>query len=212
MTNELTISKIRVHGLFRISAFKQLLLSLLLLYFLNFLLEWNYFSFVSPSYSQYNFPLNFNFIKYIEVKVMLLILSIGIWQLFYQNKFLFSIFILLIFFFFIPASILFSYSNFSRAPIYSIFFMLFTILCISKLKIKIIYIQMPELYKILGLFTLILIFIIPFIYKFGFYINIENIFLKDVNETRKIFSLNCTGLFDYFFNWLSNVILPVSFI
>ncbi len=202
----------KVSKLFNMSGYRQLLTTYLLLITLNLLLEWYYFNFITPSYIKYGFIWHFNILKYIEVKIFLLLLFVGLWYLFRNNRFIFSIYVLLIIFFFYPASIIYCLSDFSGEPMYSIFCMMLPIVLVCNLKLKLVRLNLPEKGKNLFFLCMILLLLVPIIFKMGFYINFENIFLKDVYETRKIFAENCSGILDYFFNWLSKVIIPISII
>ena len=75
------------------------------------ILEVYYNLLIVPEFKHLGFNLNFNIVKYILSKFLLICLLALSFIIYSKSKFLYSIFLLLLFFFYIPNSILFSFAN-----------------------------------------------------------------------------------------------------
>lgn len=129
-----------------------------------------------------------------------------------NEGFLFSIFILLVFFFFIPNAILFSYGHAEFSPLIAntIFLIIFPLSGLIRFRI-------PEFktFQKGNSAALILFALIPFawiLFKTGAAINFNTLLLKEIYETREEFSKHISGIANYSFHLLSKCILPVALV
>jgi hypothetical protein len=191
---------------------RECLVIILSISILNFILEAYYVYFISDNFSYMGYILDFNVLKYIEAKILFLfflILSLRIYNL---SKFMYSIYILLIFFFFIPNSIIFSFSDKIRGPLYSVSILLIVFFLFSHFKIKITSIKATPVFKYL-LFTFIIILLtIPILNVFKLNINFKTLIFKEIYETRALYSKLSAGFIDYLYNWEAKVIIPIAIV
>jgi hypothetical protein len=60
--------------------------------------------------------------------------------------------------------------------------------------------------------VLILASLIPILIKFGFYLNVDNLLLRNVYDTREQFDQSSSTAINYLFNWLVKAIVPVALV
>lgn len=149
--------------------------------------------------------------KYIETKILFVFILALSFFISRVSEFIYSIFVLFVIFFLVPALVTYSFSNQIPGPLYSIVVLLVCLSTISVIKIKIPSVKSVTISYRLTLF-LILLVLIPFIYSFGFYFDFKNILLEDVFKTRDFFDENTSTSINYLYNWLVKAILPVLFI
>lgn len=184
----------------------------ILIFVISILLEVYYKYLIVPEYNHLGFNIDFNIVKYIISKfgfIFLLYLSYIIYN---KNKFLYSIYLLLVFFFYIPNAILFSYANGNFGPFLSNLFFVATFVLSAFVKIKLPSFVVPEKYLSIILLMASLFFIIPIVFTFKTDIYLKTLLLKNIYETRELFSLKSTGAVNYFYHSAVKTILPVGLI
>lgn len=198
----------------RLALYKYKILQGILIYYallsvLNFCYIIHANSFI---YVAYNTGSLFEFLpnRFLLVTVVVLINSI-ILSFHRISDFAYSILILILIFFVIPAGLVFASNQIIPMDVFFLNNALFYIAGLF-LSIK-IDIPVPVLNKsqaaqvLLGITA---IGIIPFIYLYAPYINLKNLFLIDVYETRSIVTENINNLYTgYTYSWYSKIILPV---
>lgn len=188
---------------------KNFLLTTMFIILINMILEAYYLLFLSENFNYIGFKLDFSIVKYTESKILFLIFIIMSGRLFKNSQFLYSVFILLLLFFFIPNSIMFGFMNHIRGPLYSISLLLFLFLNVATIKLPVRPIYLPRKTKYFLAGGIALILLIPILLNFGFKFNINTLFLRDIYETRDIFSARISKLENYFYNWEAKTIIPV---
>ena len=194
---------------FQIKLKREFVIVTLFLIAINVVLELYYLLFLSEQFNYLGFKFDFSLIKYIEIKLLLLAFIYFSYNTFNRSKFVFSIYILLMLFFFIPNAIIYAFMDHIRGPIYSVvlFLSLFMVIAPLKFKLKTIATSINFKYIFLSILTLVLLTPIIIIFKNDF--NLNTLFLKDIYETREIFSDKISGLANYFYNWDVKIVIPV---
>lgn len=175
------------------------------------LMELYYYYFVGITYARFRFYLDINPTKYIETKLLFVLVLTGSIFISRKSEFIYSIFIFFALFFFIPGLVTYSFQDQIQGPLYATLILLATLGLISVNRIDIPYIRSISLSRgaILGLIILVLI---PFIYRFGFHFNLKNILLEDILETRAFYDENSSTLINYLYNWLIKAVIPILMI
>ena len=168
-----------------------------------------YFFFLSESFNYIGFKYDFSVLKYIEVKLLFSGLTMLSWYVFKKSHFLFTIYILLMLFFFIPNAILFAFMNHIRGPIYSNVLLIFLFMIISPTRLRIKTIRIQPVYQAVFVIVFSLLLLLPIILQFGSSINLKTLLLKEIYETREIFTGNSTTLINYIYNWEVKTIIPI---
>ena len=197
---------------FKILVKKEFLLLKLLLATIYAALEVYYIFFISAQYDYMGFVADFNLSKYLLTKVVfvfLLIMSLNIYK---QSKFLYSIYLLLIFFFYIPNAILFSFSNFPVGPFVSNAFFVSFFLITPYIRFSVPNFSVPVKYKGLVLVSIALLLLIPIVLTFKLNINLKTLLLSEIYETREIFSEKLSVFLAYFYNIEAKTVIPVALV
>jgi len=194
-------SQIKINSQFFIVSF--------LIFMINVVLELYYLFFLSDNFNYLGFKLDFDFFKFIEIKLLLFLFLVLSWYLYSTSKFLYSIFILLLLFFFIPNSIMFAYMNSIRGPIYSIALFLIVFIFISPFKLAVKTIYTDKYLKSILILSIALLFLAPIFILFKFNINLNTLLLKEIYETREQFGSKINSFYSYFYNWEVKIIIPV---
>lgn len=189
--------------------FLRLKVMLLIIYFA---LELYYRYFISVRYVYMGFVLDVNISKYILTKLIFVLLLGLSYTIYKRSLFLYSIYILLLFFFLIPNSILFSLGNFPAAPFLSNVFFVSVFLFSPHVKFYIPNWALPFKYRAISLIVIALLLLVPIIITFGSNINLNTLFLSEVYATREIFSESLTGLTSYFYHFEAKTIIPIAFV
>jgi len=193
---------------FQIKLSKQFVIVTALMLALNFILELYYVFFMSENFNYLGFKTDFSWIKYIEIKLLLVLFVFLSYYLYKKSSFIYSIFILLLLFFFIPNSIMYAFMDTIRGPIYSIVMLLLLFTFIAPLKLPIKTITSFKFFKHILITGIALILLIPLIIAFKNNFNLNTLFLKDIYETRGLFSERITPLGNYFYNWEVKIVMP----
>lgn len=190
---------------------KSVLTTCLFLGVYYFLMEFYYQYFIVPDYARFGFNMNLNMGKYIETKFLfVIILGISIFVS-RVSEFIYSIIVFLVIFFLVPSLITYSFSDQLAGPLYAIVIMMVSISVISVRRIKMPYLKSSKLSFGIVMLAMI-VFLIPILLKFGVYLNVSNLLLQDVYDTRDLFDENASTLMNYLFNWLIKAVVPVAMI
>jgi hypothetical protein len=175
------------------------------------IMEFYYQYLIIPNFPRFGFHLNLNITKYFETKFLFVFV---LWMTVItsrKSQFVFSIVVFFIIFFLIPSLITYSFSDQIPEPSYSIIILLVCLCIFSSNEIRIPLIKDNKLS--FGL-VMLLIFaaLFPVLIKFGFYLNINNLLLKEVYDTRELFDEQSNTSINYLFNWLVKAIVPIALI
>lgn len=177
-----------------------------------FLLSLYYVKVVVPEFGYMGYAFKPSFLRIIVTGGLFMILF-GLSVILLNNEaFLFSIFVLLVFFFFIPNAILFSFGHTEiRIIIANTLFLLIFPLS-GWIRFRIPYIKK---FRKENAAVLILMAFLPFVWivwKTWPALNLNTLLLKEIYETREIFSRHISGLSNYSFHLLSKCLLPVAIV
>jgi hypothetical protein len=182
---------------------------LLILYY--FIMELYYYYFVGISYLRYQMVIDINIAKYIETKILfILILGLSI-VVSKKSDFIYAIFIFFTIFFFVPGLVTYSFEDQVAGPLYATVVLMLAIGTISSQRIHVPDFQALSLSRGVTM-LLIAILLIPVLYSFGFYFNINNLVFDDIDQTRQQFGEGSSTLIAYLYTWLVRVIIPVLLI
>lgn len=191
---------------------REFLLLKALLVVIYLALEIYYHFFISSQFDYMGYVWDLDLFKYLITKIVFLFLLAGSFLIYKRSGFLYSIYLLLIFFFYIPNAILFSFSDFPIAPYVSnIFFVSFFLLA-PYIKFNIPQWQVPEKFRGIILASLAVLLFVPIVVTFGAGFNFRTLLLSEVYETREVFSEKLTGLLAYFYNIEVKTLLPATLI
>ena len=197
---------------FKIIVKKDFLLAKSLLTIIYIALELYYKYYISSRFDYMGFIWDLNLLKYFITKIVFLLLLIGSFNMYNRSQFLYSIYLLLIFFFYIPNAILFSSGNFQMAPFISNVFFVSAFLITPYIKFTIPKIAISAKYNTALLLTISLLLLVPIIIKFGSAINLKTLLLSEIYETRGKFSENMGGYLAYFYNLETKTIIPFALV
>jgi hypothetical protein len=197
---------------FKITLTKDFLILKALIAIIYIALEIYYNNLVAVTYDYMGFHADFNLSKYILTKVVFLLLLGLSYTIYSRNKFLYTIYLLLLFFFYIPNAILFSFSNISAGPFVSNIFFVCVFLITPYIKFTIPSVSIPNQYKGIALITLAVALLIPIIATFKFNFNLHTLFLSEIYSTREIFSEKLTGYLTYLYHFEAKTIIPVALV
>ena len=175
-------------------------------------LEIYYNYYISSAFDYMGFAWDLNLLKYLLTKIVFIFLITMSFTIYSQSKFLYSIYLLLILFFYIPNAILFSFGNFPLGPFVSNTFFVSFFLITPNIKLFVPNFSVPEKYKTITLLSLGILFLIPIILTFKLNINLKNLILSEIYETRDLFSEKLKGLSAYFYNLEAKTIIPVAIV
>jgi hypothetical protein len=190
---------------------KPVLISCCALAVYYIIMELYYVYFITVEYLAYGFYMTPDIKKYIEAKfifVVIIFFSILISKV---SEFIYSILVFFIVFFLIPTLITYAFTDRPPGPLYSTVLLILVLGIVSVNKLKIPTIQTYKLSYGLFMF-LILLTVLPILWKFGIYFNLKNVLLEEVYATRNIFSANSTLGIDYLYNWLVKALIPIGMI
>jgi hypothetical protein len=172
-----------------------------------------YIFLVQPQYAYMGYCFEPSLVRTILSWCLFILLFLLAFRFFYSQPFLFSIFILLMLFYYIPNAILFSFSH-SMAGIVVAHAILLTVFFSSAFyRFDIPRFNLPFGQYLPGLLLtgcLVLFFILAF--KTRSTLNLNTLLLRDVYETRAEFSKHLTGMLNYFFHILTKCLLPLLII
>lgn len=183
-----------------------------LIVLISVILDIYYRFFVVNAYEHMGFALEIHPIKFLVAKTGLLFLLLISYLMFERSLMLYTIFLLLTFFFYLPNATLFSLSNASWKPFLSNLFFVSAFYTSVFVKIKTPQIRISARVADLILIALTLICIIPIVYSYRDRIVLSTLLLKDIYSTREVFSAKMSGGLNYLYHLSVKTILPVSLI
>lgn len=186
---------------------------LIIFYVLLSFLHFNYIiSFQDFNYVAYYRNIEFDFSIFRFIVASIVIFGNIFFLLFFKmSDFLYSILILILFFFVIPSGLVFS-SGKSIYPIililHNIFFYCVYLFSLIKWKFGFPTFKIKQTITLLGILTII--GVIPFVIEYGPYINFKNLLLVDVYKTRTLVFNNINNLYTaYTYSLFSKVVIPI---
>ncbi|MGB3947702.1 MAG: O-antigen polymerase, partial [Bacteroidia bacterium] len=176
-------------------------------------LEVYYAKIISVTYNYMCFEYDFNLLKYIATKVLFLVLLAGALTLYNRNKFLYSIYLLLLLFFYIPNAIIYAMGSVPAAAFLSNSFFVATFLITPYIKLPIpSFAEIPYKYKSASLIAIALALLIPIVIEFQLTLNLKTLLLQDIYKTRDVFSAKLNGVLAYLYNFEAKTIVPVALV
>jgi hypothetical protein len=175
------------------------------------LMELHYYYFVGVNYSRFLMTLDVNLAKYIETKILFVLMMVFSIYVSKKSEFIYSIFIFFSVFFLVPGLVTYSFEDQIPWPLYSTILFLVVLGSVSSNKIK-----LPTIKMVFASHSVFIVFIlitlIPLVVQFGVYLNVNNFLLDDVGLTRSYYDENASSFINYLYNWLVKAILPVFLI
>ncbi len=175
-------------------------------------LELYYYNQISDAYEYMGFVEDLNLYKYLITKLTFGGLLFSSYEMFKRDKFLYTIFLFLLLFFFIPNAILFSFSNGALGPFISNLFFVTVFLLTPYLRFNLPSVKLPQKKKDILVFILPFLLLIPVVLTFKLEINLKTLILKEVYETRDLFSIKMGGMLSYFYHFLVKTIVPIALV
>lgn len=191
---------------------KGFIRSKLLLLILMVVLELYYRFLIVPEYTHLGFRYNFDGLHFLISQIGLFGLFLISWLLYNRSQFLYTIYLLLIFFFYIPNAILFALGGGEYAPFLSNLFFVSSFFLSAYIPIKLPVFDKLTRYSTWILLGLSLLLILPIIYTYRSSINLNTLLLKDIYETRAVFSAKLSGVVNYFYHIAVKTVLPIALI
>jgi len=179
----------------------------LLIIFLFITMIYGYVSFVYPVFEYAGFKYTENIYKVLE-STLLFFMTLTLINYKKISKFIYAVNMLILLFMSIPNYILYMFMDIPRAIIYSYFFLHFMIITISilKFRFKSYSIKSKQENKILLIVSFLLL--LPFFIKYGTNLNFNVFLFQDIYEVRAISAEGNNIFTNYFYSWLTRVILP----
>ncbi|HEY9083633.1 MAG TPA: O-antigen polymerase [Vicingaceae bacterium] len=191
---------------------KEFLRLSVLLTIIYFFLEGYYHFFISDNFEYLGYYPDFSIINYIITKLVYIWLLSLSWKVYQRSKFLYSIYLLLMFFFYIPNAVIFAFSNMHiGAFVSNVFFVSFFSLS-SVIKFRLPTINLPEKINNYIILALSLLAIVPIIITFRNDVHLKTLLLQDIYEVREVFSEKLTGYLGYLYNILVKTLLPIALV
>ena len=181
---------------------------LILLVILYLLLSLVYTFFVAEKYSYMGFSSNFSFSRLL-VSFSILLFTLFLINWVEINNFIYFVITIYFIFSIIPSSITYTNQLISTLIFFSHYFIFYSIFLIGNyihFPVKFFSIKEKNKLALVVLFSCLLI--IPFVIKFLPYINLKNLLLQDIYETRAIQAKISTPFYGYTYSILCKVLLP----
>ena len=175
------------------------------------IMELYYLHFIGLNYFRLGFYMDINTGKYIETKFIFLLILVASIFISRVSEFSYSILVLFLIFFLVPALITYSFANQPPGPLYSIVALLFSIGIFSSQRIKIPPIQ-NQFFSSGVLMLFLLAALIPFVYIFGADFSLNTFLLNDISKSRDYYDENSSTLINYLYNWLVKAVVPLLLI
>lgn len=148
--------------------------------------------------------------KRLSVGTGLVILNIGLLTILKLRDFHYAIASLILIFFVLPSAVLFAYVDGYDMRIFvshNAFFFLLLFAGTIKLRFKSSRLEIQQSRKLLLL--VVIVGIAPFVFLYSPYINLKNLILKDIYETRASMDATINNLYtDYSYSWFNKFIIP----
>lgn len=178
----------------------QILTSLIIL---CLLLSLVYTFFVTETYSYMGFSSNFSLSRLL-VSFSILLFTLFLFNWIKINDFIY--FVLTI----IPSSITYTNQLINISILFSHYFIFYSIFLIGNyINFSVKLFSIKENNKLILVIFLSFLLLIPFVIKFLPYINVKNLLLQDIYETRAIQKKISTPYYGYSYSILSKVLIPI---
>ena len=197
---------------FKIIVKKEFLLLSVLLSVIYISLEGYYHFYISDHFDYMGYIEDFSFLKYVITKLVFVLLLASSYRIYQQNKFLYSIWLLLVFFFYLPVSVLFSFSDFPSGFFIATTFFVSFFRTTLYIKFAIPNISVPGKYKSFILAVISIALFIPIAVKFTSNINLNTLLLSDIYKTREAFAKDLQGYLSYLYNLETKTLIPVALV
>ena len=184
----------------------------ILISLIYFILELYYYFFITKGFGHLGYSIDVNTIKYALTKLIFIGLLSLSYLLFNKSSFLYSIYLLLIFFFYIPNAILFSLANSEYNPFFCNVFFVSSFISSAYFNIKLPQVSLFDRYKSAGILGLSFLILIPIVYTFKSNVNWGTLILMNIYETRVVFSEKLVGSLSYLYHLSIKTILPIALI
>ncbi len=142
---------------------------------------------------------------------LIILLNILFLLLYRKTDFLYSILVLILFFFVMPSALVFSSSKSVFSEIFvlhNVFFYSVALLSTVRWNFKFPTLNTKQAFGLL--FFGVLIGILPFIVIYGPYINLKNLLLINIYRTRTLVTENIDNFYTaYTYSWFSKIIIPI---
>lgn len=191
---------------------KEFLRLKVLLSLIYLILEAYYHFFISDDFGYMGYVQDFNLFKYILAKTVFVAMLFQSYNMYQHSKFLYTSFLLLLFFFFIPNSILFAYSNTGYGAFFSNIFFVSLFSLTPYLKFSFPPLKISQKKKTITMIVLPLVLMIPVFLTFKYEINLKVLLLKEVYETRDVFSEKMLGYLTYIYHIEIKTIIPLALV
>lgn len=141
---------------------------------------------------------------------VVVLFSIIFLTFFKTSDFTYAISATILIFFALPAAVMFSFSDAYDPRIFLSHNMLFfSILLISRIRIKIRSTKLTPEHSKWALLFIVVVGLIPFVVIYLPHVNLNNLFLKEIYETRAFMAENLQNLYtDYSYSWFNKFIIP----
>jgi len=194
---------------FKIGNFRIRNISVDILLFLHYFLLLMAYPFIAKKYIYWGFSIKYN-IYTLLIGFIFLYLGFQFKKII-KDDFLNIIYSFFLILFFIPQIVYYQSASLTIKPVVANFLFLIIFACSSYLVIKYKFVSIPITlnYNFIIFIILTIILIVPFIYFYAPYINLRNIFLADVYETRLKFRDIKVDLLAYLINPLTRIFLPI---
>ncbi len=183
-----------------------------LIVIISFILDFYYRFFISKQYDQLGFELAINPFKYLIAKSGLLLILFISYFIFSRSLFLYSIYLLLVLFFYIPNSVIFSLADASYKPFLANFIFVALFYFSTHVKLKMPKIDVNPKITDWTLIALTVIMVAPIIFAYRSNVVFSTLLLQDVYSTREVFSEKMSGLLSYFYHLSVKTVLPITLI
>jgi hypothetical protein len=181
---------------------------LILLVILCLLLSLVYTFFVAEIYSYMGFSSNFSFSRLL-VSFSILLFTLFLINWVKINDFIYFIGIIYFVLAIIPSSITYTNQLVSISILFSHYFIFYSIFLIGNyMHIPVKLFSLKENNKLILVVLLSFLMLIPFVIKFLPYINLKNLLLQDIYETRAIQKKISSPYYGYSYSILSKVLIP----
>lgn len=199
-------------SLYKITLPKDFVILKILISIIYATLELYYKYFISNHFNYMGYADEFNMFYYLITKIFFILLLIMSYDIYKRSQFLYTIYLVLIFFFYIPNAILFSFADFSFIPFLANVFFVSCFIIASYFKFSFPLIFIHNKHKESILIAITIIFLIPILVTFKLNINLNTLFLSEIYETRDIFSKDLRGYLAYLYNLEAKAIIPIALV
>jgi hypothetical protein len=191
---------------------KEFLLNIGILLAIYISLEFYYSYYISDTFEYMGYVPDLNITNYLITKITFISLLVLSYTLYKKNTFLYAVYLLLVFFFFLPVAILFSFSNFANGPFVATTFFICCFALSPYILFSIPDRGIPDKWKPALLLSISLLLFVPIACRYGIAMNLKTLRLSEIYETRQSFSESMDGWLNYFYHIEAKTLIPVTLI